>query len=804
MTLVTGDTGFLRQFLNQNYGARTLGIETGTTSTSSVSDPADSIFPFVSGIIPLSGTPPISRFIMDGTAAQHDLIGSYSDMVYDGKGMTSHTHSYTTARTTGPSTFNFSGGPITIKIYTGNQTSVASSQLIQTLNINVPGGTFPLPQVVRASPPILSGSTYMGGDASFALPTTNNGPNANPLSGGNPYKDAAFYTGFNLVSGVPNATPSDSRYLNQRFSGSYPVAGSSYSGFTYPGFPLPEGSGISSNQQSNYVNPGIPTAANQGATIVNRYGIGNTMATSQYGGLFRRGDVIRSVGIDPNGPSGGDIRLVAGLNNVPSNYFAPLAGYSDSTRYQIHSIFYDSGNFRQSSAFADVLGTNPYLWNTAWTGQGLGGHYLISNPRGSLLNGTSNGYDGTITTAVQGQRGAFLSTQTGFYPGDWDNGIGNIPDGGYLNKPDEGYSSIVGFASVYFQANNSSFTTPTQLSFSPNRQIPSPVMFGSLPTGMLSGNPWQTLLFCPNPASEQGNHSVGASAHHPGFGTPVSGVPGPGALPPFVKPPDHLLLDWFWMPVVQPYAISDPLSTAGKVNMNFQILPFTYIERSTGVRAVLKNVKVLAIPARAANMGQSYKQFMNAFFDSTTPSFRYDINRDETISGGFDARFSGTNGTVPDIFRSASEICNVFLVPQEQVGAQSPPASVSYGDSIAPPAPTGGYAGTANWWDSYQLTGDSSRESPYNQIYPRLTTKSNTFQVHYRVQMLNKQANSDPTVWTEGVDQVGVESRGYQVIERAIDPMNSNIPDYATQPLIQTPISNFYNFYTLESKLFTP
>ena len=76
--------------------------------------------------------------------------------------------------------------------------------------------------------------------------------------------------------------------------------------------------------------------------------------------------------------------------------------------------------------------------------------------------------------------------------------------------------------------------------------------------------------------------------------------------------------------------------------------------------------------------------------------------------------------------------------------------------------------------------------------------------MHYRVQMLNKQANSDPTVWTEGVDQVGVESRGYQVIERDIDPTNPLIPDYATQPLIQTPISNFYNFYTLESKLFTP
>jgi hypothetical protein len=31
------------------------------------------------------------------------------------------------------------------------------------------------------------------------------------------------------------------------------------------------------------------------------------------------------------------------------------------------------------------------------------------------------------------------------------------------------------------------------------------------------------------------------------------------------------------MPVVEPYAISEPLSVAGRVNLNYQIVPFTNI-----------------------------------------------------------------------------------------------------------------------------------------------------------------------------------------------------------------------------------
>ncbi|MEI9896337.1 MAG: hypothetical protein WDN28_21350 [Chthoniobacter sp.] len=66
-----------------------------------------------------------------------------------------------------------------------------------------------------------------------------------------------------------------------------------------------------------------------------------------------------------------------------------------------------------------------------------------------------------------------------------------------------------------------------------------------------------------------------------------------------MPPRDLLLLDLFWMPVAQPYAISEPFSTAGKVNMNYDILPFRYIKRRTALNAVLADARVTAIPPLA-------------------------------------------------------------------------------------------------------------------------------------------------------------------------------------------------------------
>ncbi len=121
------------------------------------------------------------------------------------------------------------------------------------------------------------------------------------------------------------------------------------------------------------------------------------------------------------------------------------------------------------------------------------------------------------------------------------------------------------------------------------------------------------------------------------------------------SPPDHLLLDLFNMPVVEPYAISDPFSTAGKINMNTQIVPFTYITRDTGVRAVLRPEQLLVLGVADAT---NYKQQ-----SSTVATKRSFLDLDETMKG-FQQRFASG-----EIFRSATEICDLWLVPRGQTYA---------------------------------------------------------------------------------------------------------------------------------------
>ena len=214
----------------------------------------------------------------------------------------------------------------------------------------------------------------------------------------------------------------------------------------------------------------------------------------------------------------------------------------------------------------------------------------------------------------------------------------------------------------------------------------------------------------------------------------------------FANPPDHLFLEFFTMPVVEPYAISEPLSTAGKVNLNYQLAPFTNIERSTALRGVLKNTLMAGISGydvQAPNPSQMTSDASSPMYkgdatgnvgDQNTRypfEVRYDINRDATIEG-IDNHFNHGN-----IFRYPSEICDVFLVPAPLPGASYNPKS------MPPPAK---YNDMESWWaptdkSTMCMTGDNLREEPYDRIYPRLTTQSNTFTVHCRVQTLQEADN---------------------------------------------------------------
>ncbi|MDR0534160.1 MAG: Verru_Chthon cassette protein A [Verrucomicrobiales bacterium] len=480
-------------------------------------------------------------------------------------------------------------------------------------------------------------------------------------------------------------------------------------------------------------------------------------------------DVVRSVRAMP-----GDMRIIAGRKNITvgDNLYGSFPEYSSATDHFAHSLM-EAGGFPFYGAILGQLvkGLNygdASIYDKRHVLKNDDDLIYMVNAGGVANAGSSN----TTTTT---QTGAYLKYNGAEYLGDWDNGVGYFPDGPYINKADEGVlnkADLTGGKTPYFVElyNLDQLVTPSF--FSPNKMMPSPVMFGSLSTGVKRNLPWQTLLFCPNPA---------AGDNHPGFDSP----------------PDWLLLDLFQMPVVEPYPISEPLSTDGRINMNYQIMPFTYIERSTGVRAVLKQQRIFAVPDSVAG---KYKYRYGSQIGENNNQPVYGLNSwpqidvDNTL-GGFEERFDRG-----DIFRSASEICSLFLYPKFKTADSAPDVPASYNtDAIKR-----WWQGTEGVADGHKVTGDNGRERPYALIYPLLTTKSNTYMVHMWVQKLQKTPTTAANVWVENQDKVLSEYRGSSVIERYVDPNDSRLEgvDFATQR--SATLNNYYKFRVLQSSQFAP
>jgi len=461
-------------------------------------------------------------------------------------------------------------------------------------------------------------------------------------------------------------------------------------------------------------------------------------------------DVVRSVGV-----TSGDVRLVSArkdppLPGTPHYQFSKTANYGDAS----------------TKNPATYLGTH-----TMWTANGFPVPGAVPRegslgdpPPGKLAKDAPYGLNlsSDIPATINGIAvGKATSITPGDVPGDYDNGVGQLRDGPFINKPDEGDRGSYPVNWPYFWKDFSGSDDLNASLFTPNRMIASPVTFGSLPTGVLADKPWQTLLFRPGPAN------------HPGLGLPVAGSP------PYTTPPDHLLLDLFHMPVVEPYAISEPFSTAGRINMNYQIMPFTYINRDTGLRAVLKSERVISMTNDSA---KTYKQN-----NSPTPpvlgTTRQDVNVAGTIAGIARRLNAG------DLYRSASEICDIDIIPVNYTGVI--PATRESMDA---------------YWNTRLVTGDNSRERPYATIYPRLTTQSNVYTIHVRVQTLKKVPGTPVGTWVENRDQVTGEYRGYQTIERFIDPNDKRIPDYAnpSDQGREEPISKMYKVRVVTTKQFAP
>ena len=136
-----------------------------------------------------------------------------------------------------------------------------------------------------------------------------------------------------------------------------------------------------------------------------------------------------------------------------------------------------------------------------------------------------------------------------------------------------------------------------------------------------------------------------------------------------------------------------------------------------------------------------------------------------------------------EAFRSATEICELHLVRD--------------GETLAD------YQSGKTWQDAL-LTGDNTRERPYTNLYARLTTRSNTFTIHLRVQALRSAGAraEDWAVWREDRVQPLGEYRGSSLLERYIDPADPSLPDFALVPAAVADAA--YRIRTLSTRKFTP
>jgi len=451
-------------------------------------------------------------------------------------------------------------------------------------------------------------------------------------------------------------------------------------------------------------------------------------------------DTIRSV----VGSYNGDLRLIAAQRELPTSAFEPHQNYSktDQAAHSLREPFPD-GWFRAGEGFT----ATGQLVDTTYSNQCL------------PITGRVTDVNQPDTT------------------GDWDNGLSIMPDGPYINKPDEvalqyyTTSSLAnGTYSYYMQGDEEIFkdTAFARGYSSPNRTVASPVMFGSLSTGVPVGNstavPWRTLLFRP-----QKNH----------FGQ-------------MTEPNDYLVLDWFWMPVVEPYAISTTFATAGKVNMNYQIAPFTYITRATALISTLGSEYVIAVPTSAATGKNNNPANPPPYKDRTaaTTALNYRSQIKVVESDGLTA--GQTTGTLRqfkelfdkgEIFRSAAQICGIYLVPDNQSWTSDSQAE--------------------SFWSNNKLTGDNTRERPYNGLYSRLTTKSNTYTVHVRVQVLKPDPNGPEGIWTENAKRIASEYRGSYTVNRYLD-REQDMPDFASAANFDKSIEGYYRYRILDTRAFQP
>lgn len=463
-------------------------------------------------------------------------------------------------------------------------------------------------------------------------------------------------------------------------------------------------------------------------------------------------DRLRTV--EANGLAKGDFRFVAGLTNVTFDQWSTsgaVADYLDKTKLVVH-------NYR--NGHGDPLS---------------GAKFVKLSPGGSVYNGKYS-----KTPFVNGTAVAIGDATVA---GDFDRGISKHIDGPFINKPDEGNTQLrldLGTTSgnyLPYYRGDDGYEEVGESFFSPNRLVSSAAMFGSLPSGLFAQRPWETLLFAP-----------AVSAAHKGK----------------TSPPDHYMLDWFTMPVVEPFAISEPLSTMGKVNLNSRLAPFgyvkvtdggaqrSYIQRHTGLYGVFKGVRQLVVGSGAA--APSDAGHRERPLEDTATKYRFEVDpqymMDNVIDPALDDR---------KYFKSATEVCELDLPLKDKFSEKPGLAGkwkARYNDT----------AGRKTFWTNNDMTGDNARERPYSHIYPRLTTKSNVFTVHVWTQSIAKNPSTKNwKTFDESTDRILGEYRGSTTIERYIDVEEDVLKDY--DAVVQTnakSLDPYYRFRIVNTKRFNP
>jgi uncharacterized protein (TIGR02600 family) len=284
-------------------------------------------------------------------------------------------------------------------------------------------------------------------------------------------------------------------------------------------------------------------------------------------------------------------------------------------------------------------------------------------------------------------------------------------------------------------------------------------------------------------------------------------------------------LDLFFMPVVEPYAISEPLSMAGRINMNYQMMPFPNIKRATGMHALMKGEFITAIPTNEINRAKSYRPrsggsaWDDTFWSDSEDSkyWHRPIDVRATLRQ-FDNRFKHSAGLPTNamgLFRSATQICEMHLIPSDVSGDGTVDAN---SQSLRSADKQSSFDSAMNdFWAANRVTGDNVRERIYSNLYARLTTRTNTFRVHVRAQTVKKARSTDAATFDPANDTVTSEYRGSALLERYIDPNDGGggslgdsvkIPDYADSsgPYSGTrpPLDAFFRFRVIESKRFAP